>query len=144
MQWRFLSPTCVSVPGPASAFPQPPTIVRQPGAGTVKLLHPRFHSPPRPASLPTLPRCPTVALAADAEDFAFLAAKVPSAFLMLGIRNDTAGSVHGLHTPQFRLDEAALPLGAALHVQFALDFLRSRQQGAGGGAGGAAAAREEL
>ncbi|KAI3437723.1 hypothetical protein D9Q98_000171 [Chlorella vulgaris] len=58
-----------------------------------------------------------------AEDFAFLAAKVPAAFIMLGILNESAGSVHGLHTPQFRLDEAALPLGAALHVRFALDFL---------------------
>lgn len=60
---------------------------------------------------------------ADAEDFAFLAARVPAAFAMLGIRNESAGSVHGLHTPQFRLDEAALPLGAALHAQFAVDFL---------------------
>lgn len=76
-----------------------------------------------------LPNCLSTACSlpltafADAEDFAFLAAKVPAAFIMLGIRNESAGSVHGLHTPQFRLDEAALPLGAALHVRFALDFL---------------------
>lgn len=67
-----------------------------------------------------------------AEDYAFMAERVPAAFAMLGIRNASAGSVHGLHTSRFRLDEAALPLGAALHVQFALDFLaeaaRGRQQ----------------
>ncbi|KAL4451666.1 hypothetical protein ABPG75_007328 [Micractinium tetrahymenae] len=64
-----------------------------------------------------------------AEDFAFLAERVPAAFAMLGIRNETAGSVHGLHTPRFRLDEAALPLGAALHVRFALDFLEGAAKG---------------
>ena len=47
---------------------------------------------------------------------------------MLGVRNASAGSVHGLHTPRFRLDEAALPLGAALHLQFALDFLDSHSR----------------
>lgn len=76
-----------------------------------------------------------------AEDFAFLAARVPAAFALLGIRNETAGSVHGLHSPQFRLDEAALPIGAALHVQFALDVL---ERGGLGGSRGGSAAREEL
>ncbi|KAL4433432.1 hypothetical protein ABPG77_010285 [Micractinium sp. CCAP 211/92] len=64
-----------------------------------------------------------------AEDFAFMAERVPAAFAMLGIRNETAGSVHGLHTSRFRLDEAALPLGAALHVQFARDFLAGAARG---------------
>ena len=63
---------------------------------------------------------------------------------MLGIRNESVGSVHGLHTPKFRLDEAALPLGAALHVQFALDFLASRSSGRNGGKDSNAAEREEL
>ena len=80
-----------------------------------------------------------------AEDFAFLAEAVPAAFVMLGIRNESAGSVHGLHTPQFRLDESTLPLGAALHVQFALDFLAaSRSHGGSSGGGGGQAGREEL
>ena len=39
------------------------------------------------------------------EDFAFIADKVPSAYLFIGIRNETLGSVHELHTPQFMLDE---------------------------------------
>ena len=81
-----------------------------------------------------------------AEDFAFMAEAVPAAFVMLGIRNESAGSVHGLHTPQFRLDESVLPLGAALHVQFALDFLAasSSNGGRGGGSGGGELGREEL
>lgn len=76
-----------------------------------------------------------------AEDFAFLAARVPAAFAMLGIRNETVGSVHGLHSPQFRLDEVAIPIGAGLHVQFALDFL---ERGGLGGSGSGPTSREEL
>ena len=39
------------------------------------------------------------------EDFAFIAEKVPSAYLFVGIRNETLGSVHELHTSEFMLDE---------------------------------------
>jgi len=35
---------------------------------------------------------------------------VPGVFTFLGIRNETLGSVHGLHTPRFIMDEAQLPL----------------------------------
>ena len=83
-----------------------------------------------------------------AEDYAFMAEAVPAAFVMLGIRNESAGSVHGLHTPQFRLDESALPLGAALHVQFALDFLAANGGGSSfsikGGGGSGELGRDEL
>ncbi len=51
-----------------------------------------------------------------------LAEAVPGVFTYLGIRNETAGSVHGLHTPRFQLDESVLPLGAALHTRFALSY----------------------
>ncbi|BDA48415.1 IAA-amino acid hydrolase ILR1-like 5 [Coccomyxa sp. Obi] len=57
-----------------------------------------------------------------AEDFSFLADAVPGAFTFLGIKNETAGSVHGLHTAQFQMDEAQMPLGAALHASVALNF----------------------
>ena len=40
----------------------------------------------------------------------------------LGIRNESIGSIHGLHTPRFRMDEAQLPVGAALHAAVALEF----------------------
>ena len=47
----------------------------------------------------------------------------------LGIRNETVSSVHGLHTPRFRMDEAQLPVGAALHAAVALGFLESAAAG---------------
>ena len=57
------------------------------------------------------------------EDFAFIAQKVPSAFIFLGIRNETAGSVHGLHTSKFTMDETVLKQGAALHAHLATAYL---------------------
>lgn len=57
------------------------------------------------------------------EDFAFLAQAAPSAFVFLGIRNATAGSVHNLHSPNFTMDESVLPVGAALHAALATEFL---------------------
>lgn len=65
------------------------------------------------------------------------AAAVPGVFSFLGIQNETAGSVHGLHTAQFQMDEGQLPAGAALHATFALEFLA--RHGAGSGVG-----RDEL
>ena len=43
--------------------------------------------------------------------------------LALGIRNESIGSVYGVHTGQFFLDESTLPLGAAIHTSLAQDFL---------------------
>ncbi len=55
------------------------------------------------------------------EDFAYYVQNgVPGCFVALGIRNEAFGSVHSVHTPQFLVDEAALPIGTALHVEFAL------------------------
>ncbi|CAL5224261.1 g6919 [Coccomyxa viridis] len=59
------------------------------------------------------------------EDFGFLADAVPGAFTFLGIRNEDAGSVHGLHTARFQMDEAQMPLGAALHATVAMDALHA-------------------
>lgn len=76
---------------------------------------------------------------------AFYAGSCPTAFALLGVRNESAGlGLHGLHSAQFTLDEAALPLGAALHAQWALDALAAFADGGGGGAAPAAARREEL
>jgi IAA-amino acid hydrolase len=51
---------------------------------------------------------------------------VPGVFTFIGIHNESAGSVHGLHTPRFRMDESQLHLGAALHAAMALEYLSSR------------------
>ena len=57
------------------------------------------------------------------EDFAYYGAFAPTCFLALGIRNEDEGCTHGLHHPQFKVDESALHLGTALHVAFALEHL---------------------
>lgn len=51
---------------------------------------------------------------------------MPGVYSFLGISNETAGSVHGLHTPNFQMDESVLPMGAALHAAFALHFVKGR------------------
>ncbi|KAL4436591.1 hypothetical protein ABPG75_003730 [Micractinium tetrahymenae] len=81
------------------------------------------------------------------EDFSFIGRAVPSAFIFLGIRNETLGSVHGLHTPRFTLDEGVLKLGAALHTALASEYLEQwhvRHGSGSNGAGDGAVAREEL
>jgi IAA-amino acid hydrolase len=57
------------------------------------------------------------------EDFAFYTEQVPGCFVALGIRNEKFGCTFGVHHPCFKVDEAALPIGAALHSAFALEFL---------------------
>jgi len=57
------------------------------------------------------------------EDFSFYTEKVPGLFLALGVRNESQGAVFNVHHPQFKVDENALPLGAAMHVCFVLENL---------------------
>lgn len=56
------------------------------------------------------------------EDFSFIAAEVPACFGLLGTRNPQEPP-SSLHHPQMRIDENALPLGAAFLAQTALDLL---------------------
>ncbi|MCI0588221.1 MAG: amidohydrolase [Planctomycetes bacterium] len=49
-----------------------------------------------------------------AEDFAYFAQKVPSAYAFLGVRNERRGIVAPNHHPAFDVDEEVLPMGAAL------------------------------
>lgn len=58
-----------------------------------------------------------------AEDFAYYGQKIPATFIFLGIDNETIGSTAKLHTPQFRIDEAVLHRGAALHASLAMEYL---------------------
>ena len=57
------------------------------------------------------------------EDFAFYLEKTQGCFVALGTRNESQGAIHFVHTPYFKVDEDALPIGAALHVAFALRSL---------------------
>jgi amidohydrolase len=60
-----------------------------------------------------------------AEDFAFYQKKIPGTFFFIGSTNADRGLVYGHHHPKFDFDEAALPRGAALMVQAALELLNS-------------------
>jgi len=60
------------------------------------------------------------------EDFAYYAEKIPGFYVFLGVRNESIGAVHALHTPNLILDEAAFPLGVRAHCMMALDYLRSK------------------
>jgi len=55
-----------------------------------------------------------------AEDFAYFAQRIPGVHVRLGIRSEAAGSVHSGHSPEFRIDEAALPVGVRTLVAFAV------------------------
>ena len=54
-----------------------------------------------------------------AEDFAYFALRVPGVLVRLGVRSERDGAVHSGHSPQFVVDENALPLGIRTLVTFA-------------------------
>lgn len=58
-----------------------------------------------------------------ADDFGFYSEKRPSVYFRLGIRNEAIDAVYPLHHPKFRIDEAALPVGAATLAAVAKKFL---------------------
>jgi len=60
---------------------------------------------------------------AAADDFGFYSERVPAAYFRLGVQAPDAVETFALHHPQFRIDEAALPLGAATLVAASLGFL---------------------
>jgi len=57
------------------------------------------------------------------EDFAYFQELVPGAMAFIGTGNREKGTDVPLHTDKFNIDEDVLPVGAALHAQFALDYL---------------------
>jgi amidohydrolase len=63
------------------------------------------------------------------EDFAYFAQRVRGLQIRLGVRNESIGAIHSGHSPQFVIDEAALPVGVQTLVAFALAV-------GGGGIGG--------
>ncbi len=58
-----------------------------------------------------------------AEDFAYYTHEVPSTFYRLGTGNETKGTTHGVHTPNFNIDEDAIELGIGLMAWIALNQL---------------------
>lgn len=58
------------------------------------------------------------------EDFAYLCENIPGALAFVGIGDRAKQTDYPLHNDKFNIDEDVLPVGAALHAQFALNFLR--------------------
>ena len=57
------------------------------------------------------------------EDFAFYQQRVPGCFTFIGVSHAEWQTRYGVHHEKFLVDEAALPIGAALHVATALEAL---------------------
>jgi amidohydrolase len=58
-----------------------------------------------------------------AEDFASFAERVPALYVKMGVRNQAKGFTAMIHTEDFDLDEAVLPLGVRALSTMAWDFL---------------------
>jgi metal-dependent amidase/aminoacylase/carboxypeptidase family protein len=59
-----------------------------------------------------------------AEDFAWYTHQVPGCFYRLGTRNEARGIIHGVHTPQFDIEESALSLSTGLMAWLAIQELQ--------------------
>ena len=58
------------------------------------------------------------------EDFSYMLQKAPGCFLRLGVKNPNWEREYPVHTPTFRLDEAALPIGTASLVAMAVQWMQ--------------------
>lgn len=58
-----------------------------------------------------------------AEDFSYYTQEVPGCFYRLGTRNEARGIIHGVHTPQFNIDETALGHSTGLMAWLAVSEL---------------------
>ena len=57
------------------------------------------------------------------EDFSYFLETIPGAMAFIGVGNKEKKTDYPLHNDSFNIDEDVLPIGAALHAQFVLDFL---------------------
>jgi amidohydrolase len=60
------------------------------------------------------------------EDFSYYLEKVPGTYVFLGVGNKTKGFIYPHHHPKFDLDEDALPMGTALYVTVAQEYLAQK------------------
>ena len=61
--------------------------------------------------------------AMNSEDFSYYLQEAPGVYGIIGIYNEKKGTTHAPHDDHYELDEDILKLGAAWHVEFALEFL---------------------
>jgi amidohydrolase len=70
-----------------------------------------------------------------AEDFSFLARKVPGFYFFLGVKNPAQATAAPLHSPNFNPDERSIPLGIRILSHLLLDALDGQSALASGGLG---------
>jgi amidohydrolase len=58
-----------------------------------------------------------------AEDFALFAERVPALYVKMGVRNEARGIAAAIHTAEFDIDEAVLPLGVRAMATLLWDYL---------------------
>ncbi|PSS18038.1 IAA-amino acid hydrolase ILR1-like [Actinidia chinensis var. chinensis] len=56
------------------------------------------------------------------EDFSFYQEVIPGYFFFLGMMDETKGKLASVHSPFFKINEDALPYGAALHASLATGY----------------------
>lgn len=61
------------------------------------------------------------------EDFAFYQEVIPGYFYMLGMQGETNENPASVHSPYFKINEEALPFGAALQASLAIRYLLEAQ-----------------
>ncbi len=71
-----------------------------------------------------------------AEDFSYMAQAAPGCFLRLGVHNPSWERRYPVHRADFRLDEDALPIGAAALAAAALQWMQRAESPADGESGG--------
>src|SRR5574343_28139 len=49
-----------------------------------------------------------------AEDFGYYTQVIPGCFFRLGVRNESKGIIHQVHTPKFDIEESAIEIGAGM------------------------------
>lgn len=59
------------------------------------------------------------------EDFSFVLQRAPGAMVRLGVRNREWKQIRPTHSPEFDMDETALPMGVAVMAGMAMRFLES-------------------
>ena len=59
------------------------------------------------------------------EDFAYYTEKIPGCFSFLGVGNPEINAIYDVHHPMFKVDEEALCLGTAIHVNTAFKALKN-------------------
>ena len=62
-----------------------------------------------------------------AEDFSFMAQAAPGCFLRIGVHDPAWDQHYLLHRADFRLDEDALPIGAAALAAAALHWMETKR-----------------